>query len=159
MLNSCNSSRTTSDWPPAKVPGCFLQCWSVTQALNHSYAIELKLMFVCVCGALFLLTHSLSSSFFLVCFLSGEESFSPTKVEIILNPDGKPRPLGVVEFETRHQCERTLHSWSFLHRQPLEAEDGLESQQQSQAYVLPLHMTVFPDVVGGTCSLHAVSNS
>lgn len=70
----------------------------------------------------------------------------PAKAEVILNPNGKPRPLGVVEFDTRQECDEEEARWPAEGR-----EDGV--------FVRRLWVMVFPDVVGGSCSLNAVKQS
>jgi hypothetical protein len=55
------------------------------------------------------------------------------------------RPLGVVEFDTRQECDEEEARWPAEGR-----EDG--------AFVRRLWVMVFPDVVGGSCSLNAVKH-
>jgi 2'-5' RNA ligase len=69
---------------------------------------------------------------------------APSKSEIILNPNGRARQLGVVEFHTRQECDEEEARW------PAEGKDGV--------YVRRLWLMVFPDVIGGSCSLQAVKS-
>jgi hypothetical protein len=54
--------------------------------------------------------------------------------------------LGVVEFDTRQECDEEEARWRAEGR-----EDGV--------FVRRLWVMVFPDVVGGSCSLNAVKQS
>jgi len=61
----------------------------------------------------------------------------PTKAQLVRNPGGKLRPLGVVEFAN-----------------VVEAISCIENINQSNCvYAKPLYKMVYPDVIGGTCSL------
>jgi len=70
----------------------------------------------------------------------GDETNYPKKVEVILNPNGKPSNCAVVEFGTSKKMLHAIHSfnpWCFNW-------DGY--------YVVPLTKMAFPDVVcGSTC--------
>jgi len=58
--------------------------------------------------------------------------------EVIVNPDGKARGFGVVEFETAaHVAEASAKTWN---------------HQDATLYVRPLSVMLYPDVVNGCCT-------
>jgi len=64
---------------------------------------------------------------------------NPVAAEVLLNPDGKARPLAVVEFSSKDEAEKTLQNFKNPH---------------NKVYLKPLPVMVFPGVVGSCCSLH-----
>lgn len=78
--------------------------------------------------------------------LSQEAGFSPIAVEIIRNPDGKVRPIGLLEFSNSTEAETALQSWNF------------QPSSTKKVYLKPLSHMVFPDVIEGSCSLHIIQS-
>lgn len=68
------------------------------------------------------------------------EGLEPTAVEVTLNSNGSARPLGVAEFRTRHEAEECVASF----------------KPANGAFAKLLTEMVFPDVIGGSCSLNSV---
>eukprot|EP01090_Pellita_catalonica_P018368 TRINITY_DN5907_c0_g5_i1.p1 TRINITY_DN5907_c0_g5~~TRINITY_DN5907_c0_g5_i1.p1 ORF type:complete len:693 (+),score=99.51 TRINITY_DN5907_c0_g5_i1:262-2079(+) len=61
-------------------------------------------------------------------------------VELCINPDGKPRTCGAIEFKDAYAMRDCLSSFK--------GDGGV--------YVRPLHNMVYPDVIGSTCSTTAM---
>jgi 2'-5' RNA ligase len=74
-------------------------------------------------------------------------SLNPKYAEIIMNPNGNARPLGIVEFESKQEATEAIQSYKY---QPYSG---------SIIYLRPLECMFFPDVIGGSCSLKSVQES
>jgi hypothetical protein len=63
------------------------------------------------------------------------------KAEVILNPDKKPRTIGVLELSSKQECVDTIESYNY---QPFEGHT---------VYLKRLEVMLYPDVVGGCCTI------
>jgi len=70
------------------------------------------------------------------------QGFSPVATEIILNPNRKTRGIGLAEFASKDEANRVLRDWT----DPL-------TYPGHKPYLRPLYLMVFPDVIGGSCTL------
>jgi len=71
-----------------------------------------------------------------------EGGFPGVKGEVCLNPDGRSRTCGIVEFSTRNEANDCLAQFN--------------SKRYPAIYVKPLFKMVYPGVIGDCCSLKAV---
>jgi len=79
-----------------------------------------------------------------------KQGFNVVGAEMILNPDGSVRPIGVVEFPTRAEAQKAIQIVQDI---TLRTSDGASSSSlPNTAYAKPLTHMVFPDVVNGSCS-------
>jgi len=92
---------------------------------------------VVVCG----IPKSLSNDGLLDAFK--DDGFEVAKAEMLLNPNRSTRPCGVVEFPTKEGAVEAC------------LKNSLSAYPTM--YIRPLHKMMFPDVIGGCCSLDAVS--
>jgi hypothetical protein len=77
---------------------------------------------------------------------AADAGLAPQKGELNYNPDGKARPLGVLEFSSKEEAFKAINN--FAH-QPFTG---------SVVYLKPLEVMFFPDVVGGCCTLKNYKN-
>ena len=70
---------------------------------------------------------------------------NPIAVEIMLNPNGKARGLGIAEFSSTKEADFCVENFK--------GTDG------SDAFARPLINMTFPDVINGCCSFKSVLNN
>jgi len=68
----------------------------------------------------------------------------PKNVEMTLNPDGKFRTCGIIEFETRKEANEALNNF--------------KCDSHPNSFVKPLYLMVFPGTFRDCCSLTAVKD-